>query len=379
MQQLIFLIFILLSGSYCLHSQTISGMVCDSITKAPVVDAYVYLDGTSIHTTTNTSGKFDLLVGKTMNTRLIISHVAYETVSILKPFEKMPDTLYLEVKTNSLDEVVITADRFSREQKLKVFREQFLGKNQAGKSCHILNEDNIQIFYNAQTKTLLASSDEPIVIENKYLGYQLTFVLKDFSIRYTEYTLHSDKIKQSVYLGTSLFTDLNPQDPKIKKRREETYKSSPECFFKNLANNTLEESQFRIFNNISFSGADSTDYYEGTSGLLYASVPIDQKLYFAIKDTLPMKMVHILPFTDIDKGSSDFGKPVFGIISILYKSKEKSMAAFFTGSFLVDQYGNIDAIDQVMFGGVMGASRIGNMLPLDYEPIDSAHLGQTRK
>ena len=45
-----------------------------------------------------------------------------------------------------------------------------------------------------------------------------------------------------------------------------------------------------------------------------------------------------------------------------------SHISFFTNTFLVDQYGNIDQGDKVLFTGVMGWARARDMLPKDYEP-----------
>ena len=133
MKRFTLLLIILLYACYG-FSQTLSGTVYDEVTKKPVADANVYLDGTSIHTTTNANGQFALDVGKIINTQLIISHIAYNLYSIADPFNKLPDKIYLKEKSNILDEAVVITDKFTRKEKLKDFREQFLGTNKPVKT-----------------------------------------------------------------------------------------------------------------------------------------------------------------------------------------------------------------------------------------------------
>ena len=124
---------------------TIAGIICDEVTKLPISDVYVYLDGTTIQTMTNTSGRFALKPTSVINTKLVISYLSYETIIIDHPFEELPDTLYMQEQIQSLNEVVVAVDRFSRRQKMAAFREQFLGLTPAGKACTIMNSDNSRI------------------------------------------------------------------------------------------------------------------------------------------------------------------------------------------------------------------------------------------
>jgi hypothetical protein len=63
---------------------------------------------------------------------------------------------------------------------MKLFREQFLGINVAGKNCIIENEEEIYFNYDRKTLTLIAYSDQPLIIINNYLGYKIEYQLIDF-------------------------------------------------------------------------------------------------------------------------------------------------------------------------------------------------------
>jgi len=342
-------------------AQVITSVVCDQDTKRPISNVYVYLDGTSINTITNDSGIFELKTSSVINTGLVIYHMSYETAFIDRPFEGIPDTLYIKERMNIIEEITIRADIFTREQKMKAFREQFLGMSRAGMSCTIENEDDIEFWVDTQTQTLFAWSDKPIEVVNDYLGYKVSFILVDFWVQYHDITnrtvlrsptdlpsaLNSSNVHNMFFAVVSLFTDTAPDNRRIKRRRDNVYEQSPNYFFKSFVNDDLRGNNFTIYN---------------------GSLPANPQNYFAIKDTLSQKMISIIPDTDINRDRASFTetKPS-GIISVLYRRNVRSDIYFMTDSFLVDRYGNIDQFDKISFSGQMGENRAGGMLPMDYE------------
>jgi hypothetical protein len=350
---------ILIWNSFAI-AQIINGTICDYNTKLPVSDINVYLDGTSIGTKTDLQGRFTLTVRSAINTKLVISHITYQPTIIDNPFDGVPDTLYIKEKVTVLNEIVITPDGFSRTQKIKAFREQFLGMSKAAKSCVILNEDDIQFTINQLTGKFSASSEKPIEVVNNFLGYQIAFLLIDFWVEYPKNTpsLDNDWVRRSFFAVHSVFTDLKPNSKSFKKRRDNVYELSSDYFFKSMANDFLVENKFVMFNK---------------------ALPIEYKQYFSIKDTSHFKMISIIEDEDmdvsslsrqrIDKGEKSFysGPKLSGKFSVLYDKKNQSDIYFLTDSFLVDRYGNVNPSDQIVFTGQFGENRAGDMLPLDYE------------
>ena len=358
MKKALIIIFVVLSCIQA-NAQTLTGVVYDKATKQSIPGAYVYLDGTSIVDVTTNSGKFTLSTKQLINTKLVLSHVGYHPLIIENPFMNLPDTIYMEERSNILGEVTVQADRFSRRQKLRAFREQFLGMTQAGRSCRIVNEDDIQIWFNVATKTLFASSEQPIEVINEYLGYRIFFTLLDFKAEYSTVTLNPNRSLYGFYAVTTSFTNLNTDDNRrIKRHRDDIHEISSRNFFKNLANNsllsadTLQPPTFNVYKN---------------------RTPIDLSSYFIIEDTLSLKMLQIPDSIIENKNLVD---PLLRI-TVSQRNNENSeypnllyysSISFFTDTLLVDQYGNIDQFDKVFFGGQMGLSRAGDMLPLEYEP-----------
>ena len=353
-------ITILVLSCIQITAQTLTGIVYDKATKQPIPGAYVYLNGTSIVNVTDNSGKFSLTVRQTINTQLVLSHIAYNMVIIEDPFNNLPDIIYMDERPNTLSEITVQADRFSRRQKLGAFREQFLGLTEAGRSCRIVNEDDIRISFHMATNTLRAYSEQPIEIINNYLGYRILFELVDFKAEYTSVSLNPTRCSSVYYAVKTSFTDLRSDDIRIKRRRDDIYTTSTRNFFKSLVYDPFF---------ISDTTANPVFWvYEREAG-----TQIDFNSHFTINDTLSQKAIKI-PNAIIEKENPDNSLLILNVSQRNNNypdnrySRYYSTISFFTNTLFVDQYGNINPFDKVLFGGNMGLSRAGDMLPLDYVP-----------
>ncbi|MFV0538629.1 MAG: carboxypeptidase-like regulatory domain-containing protein [Dysgonomonas sp.] len=350
---LLFLFFLVAVSS---QAQVLRGKVIDAETKEAIVSATVYLNGTSYGAMTDDNGEFALNVGKVINTELIVSLMGYKNAIIPNPFVEIPSEIHLERNPKQLDDIII-ASPFSRKQMLAVFKKYFLGDDEFGKACKIIsNEDEIKLGYDVSLKMLAARSDNPIVIENKRLGYVVTFSLIGFNLIYNYVSLEEFNLLRTYLFGTSSFKEINEvASKKIMNNRAKAYRESTNYFFKNFADNTLPEAKYMIFNR---------------------SVSISRDAYFQVTDTNNMKKVEVLSGTDINKRMWDNLRPVGETdeaieakINILYDKKLQSSLMLYTKSFLIDEYGNVDNVNikELIFSGFMSNSRVGRMLPFDFE------------
>ena len=111
-----------------LYSQILSGKVFDIKTKQPLMAVSIYFDNTTIGTTTDEFGNFNIEYSDAIQSNLIISYLGYETVIVSDYRSKSNITVKLKEALNQLNEVVVYADDgLSRKQKIKLFRKQFLG------------------------------------------------------------------------------------------------------------------------------------------------------------------------------------------------------------------------------------------------------------
>jgi len=327
----------------------IEGTVYDARTRETIPGVVIYLDGTSIVTTSDKDGNFCLEINNKINTNLIFSHLSYEPLVVKYPFERLEKAFFLKEKVSTLTEAVVVGKRelFTRNQMMRVFKEQFLGLSTAGKSCQIVNEEDVIFKYDQNACKLLAYAIQPLIIENKHLEYRITFHLHSFTIQYNStITLDISTARYFSFKGTSFFVDLSPYNFRVSNMRDEIYVRSRPCFFLNLVANTLEESKFKVFNGFRQE---------------------DVSKYFSVMDKQSQKIVQIIPNTDIKRTHGYvYEGTIYGVIGVLYNNRFMSEVIFLTDRFFMDEFGNIDDIDHILFDGDMALQRLGDMLPLNY-------------
>ena len=71
-------------------------------------------------------------------------------------------------------------------------------------------------------------------------------------------------------------------------------------------------------------------------------------------------------------GNLNLSRPIgeqipYRTIDVLYKRNIQSGIIFYTDEFFSDEYGNINAIDKIVYTGHFGQLGAGDMLPLNYQ------------
>jgi hypothetical protein len=177
----IFLIFIYQPN----YSQAIYGSVFDNETKKQIPYANVYFNGTTIGTYTDDFGNFHLILPKGGKFPIAISAIGYESFLLSNYSIDHPIRVFLKPKIYKLNEVIVSSkmslkDRIARKQNLSLFRKQFLGESLNAYQCKILNENDIIMQYLEDKDILKAYSSKPLIINNKALGYQITYNIVTF-------------------------------------------------------------------------------------------------------------------------------------------------------------------------------------------------------
>lgn len=332
-------------------AQTVSGVVSDN-KNLPIPGVSVYVDGTTLGTITNAHGEFSLVLKSKVNSPLVIRCLGYETLTLQDYHGNRGIKVQLTPKPYQIKEVVVKKDRFSRKQKMRAFRAQFLGNTRAGRSCKIRNENDISLFYNEGCNTLYASSEKPLIIDNSHLGYTITVHLVEFNAVFSRTSLRNEHLKSSLFLVTSLFEDKGGQNPKFKKRRERSYLGSGLHFFRNLAANKWGETEFLLYN---------------------GSHPAIPSQFFTVTDTLDYKKVLIqrniqLGGVTISTKGGNAAIPFKSTFNLLYRKRRQSQVIFRTNTLYIDKLGLISSPGLVQFGGEIGRKRLGDLLPADYTP-----------
>lgn len=214
---------------------------------------------------------------------LTISAIGYFSVTLNNLSAEKPLKIYLEPKMFELNEVVVKDKSHARErkEKLTIFRNEFLGTTGNASNCEILNENDIRFIYNADNDTIKAYATKPILINNKALGYKITYYLDKF-----EYCKQGNSF---FFNGNIIFDkDSTTDESKVKyyeRKRKNAYIGSRMHFFRALWINDLNSAGFTVrnsaneilrYNKMVFQKNDRTKYLKYYGGLgisLYTKQP----------------------------------------------------------------------------------------------------------
>lgn len=334
-----FLLFLLLLLTHSAFAQYIKGRVVDAQNQ-PLVAANVYYEGTTLSTITNDKGEFVLVFESKLNRPIVVSYIGYTTVYIQGYSPEEPLAVTLTEEVNSLKEVVIKKDKFSRKEKMAIFKERFLGTTSFGLKTVIQNEDDIVLEYDEKTFMLKAYSDKPLRIINPSLGYKITYEMVDFEIQFSNLSVNPHAVLRSYYAGFSRYEEI-ANTPKVIRKREEAYKGSPLHFFRNLINGVWGKKDFVL-------------YYKGFAA--------DASDHFTVTNEGDKYKV------DIKRQKMDFkNSTAVAVFSLLFDNSAQSAVYFNAETIYIDPFGNNLSMRDVSFSGAIQLKRLGDTLPLNYE------------
>ena len=223
---------------------TIRGRVVQGEKGEPVPGASVFITNTSKGTVSDSSGSFELANVPYGTYDLIVSSIGFETQSYTYKAEQLPLRLEIKLhpKVEELETVVVEPDEKNGWQRWgKLFTDDFLGMNKAGRDCRIKNYTTLRFRYSRKRKLLRVLADEPLDIENKALGYRIKYQLENFYLDFTSYKL--------VFYGYTLFSELDSRKGPTRrqlKNREEAYNGSLVHFMKSLYHDSLAAEGFEV-------------------------------------------------------------------------------------------------------------------------------------
>ncbi len=242
MKKIIYLLLLLNSIILCAQKR-VYGKVYDE-NSLPLEGASVYINNTSIGSTSNHEGEFELYVEEG-SYDLIVSFIGFETIRYPINTSTLNKSIVFKMtaKRNVLDEVVIQKrEKMSEDQRknyLQLFRSVFIGRSKFAKDCVLLNDEVLDFDYDEKTTTLEISSREPLKIINKRLGYTISYDLITLDIT----------SKNITYLGYARYEENKVSKGKLKRlkrNRKRAYKGSKIHFLKAVKSNRIKEEGFLV-------------------------------------------------------------------------------------------------------------------------------------
>lgn len=319
-------------------SQYIKGKVVDEL-QQPLPGATVYYEGTTYATLSDDKGDFILIHDPKMNRPIVVSYVGYKTNYVLEYKVGTPIVISMQQDVNSLREVIIKKDRFSRKEKMAVFKERFLGRTPFGLRTDIENEEDLVLQYDEENFVLKVSSSKPLIVVNRALGYKINYDLVDFEVQFSMLTLNPHAIKNSYYAGYTRFEEIK-NTSSVQKNREEAYRGSQTHFLRNLTKEIWGGENFVLF----------------CKGQL-----TNPKDHFTIVKEEDRYRVEI---KKQDIGS--VGEKAIAIFGLLFNKSNHSSVHFFSETIYVDFYGNNLSPRDIAYSGHIQSKRLGDTLPINY-------------
>lgn len=225
----------------------ISGEVKDAVSGEPLPYANVFLSNTTIGAATDSHGHYLITAVPLGNYEIVASMMGYELetrpITIRQPIDRIINfELNMKVLESPGIEIQGTVP-VEWKKNFEKFERIFLGDSKNARKCKILNPEYINFDYDYLNHALLASSDRPIEIENRALGYRVYFSLTEYS---------SQNYSSVRYFGYSRFVPLTPKNSSEEKRWEKNrfkaYRGSTRHFLASLFAGTHEQEGFVAFN-----------------------------------------------------------------------------------------------------------------------------------
>jgi hypothetical protein len=355
-------IFVIFCSAVFAQTATIKGSVIDASTGEPLPFGNVFINSSTLGTTSDKQGNFELKNVPMPGTyEVIISYVGYEsyaqkinvsdgdvTVRVIKL--KPSETLLNDV------EVKTTRDK-DWEKKMKRFTKTFLGNDDAAKQCTILNPWVVDFQPGKDPDILVAHASQPIWIENKALGYKLRFILLNFSSSLTEYSIN----------GKSFFEEMKSDDNRQiqiwRQERDRSYRNSKQYLFKSIIERRIRGEGFELYSDIQGARNSRSQFFyreelgttvlpTDTTNLVDDVTP--QGLYTI---RLPRRLeIHNLRERDNSSIYRDVLHPVSWI-----ESK--------TGLVVVNKDGFETNTSDAVVRGSISNIRLSRLMPTDYKPV----------
>jgi hypothetical protein len=330
------------------------------------------------------------------NFDIVATCIGYESFSTSITASTLQNSLQVKLnpKSGLLDAVVINVYEKDGWKKWgQVFKQSILGNIDAAEDCEITNKQTIKFVYDKKNNILTAFADEPLIIKNKYLGYELRYDLISF---YTNF-----KSRIIFYEGYPFFTSLPGSDKKIKKwkaRRMQAYDGSTMHFMRSFYRNKLQENGFEIrallrFANVekqrvnklyrsqwvkengtvTFNRTDSTEYYQkvmqqsDSLDYVYPNKISADSIAFAVDSTTAgiwfknhIQVKHTTLKNILTTNHLQHGKQKIYPVSIISLTDNKDIVVFANGSY----YNPSNLLSEGYWGIY---EKLSTLLPVDYE------------
>ena len=228
-------------------AQPTTAVLTGTVTDAdgqPLPGANVFITQSQRGTISNAEGQFRLANVPLGAYRLVASIIGYETKSedlvLRESGEVRTVNFRLKEDEFELGEVTVESTQDAKwQERYKRFERRFVGETENAAETEILNPYVLD--FEEKRGTLSARAAEPLIIENRALGYRVRYALTAFEAQ----------SNSNFYDGEPLFEELEPADEvewvRWQANRRKAYMGSPRHLIRSLIAGDTEEQGFKLF------------------------------------------------------------------------------------------------------------------------------------
>lgn len=383
---------------------TIEGRVIDAADKKPLIFANVFISNTTKGQQTDDKGRFKLINVPPGTIDLVISYVGYTTFSLQLRADTLKKPLLVILSADAIELQGVTVKRIKDGFKryFHIFDEGFMGKTNFSKECKLKNPGVLAFSTNNDDSELIIRAEEPLVIENRLLGYVIKYQLEEFRYNFKDGYVS--------YWGYPFFEEMKTKSDRRQKQwienRNKAYYGSSQHFLKALTEQRLAEEGYvmhtlirqekKLFSvpltaekrdssgNIVVEASkekrviDSTDLRLRTNQSLKKIATNSFSRYVQYLLRTPLKESEIVE-TQMDMFAIEFRNHLYVVYNKEFEEPQfasgglsnipqTSILSLLESPALVEKNGHLINPLAIVFEGRWGNEKIGELLPLDYLP-----------
>ena len=380
MRKLLIAHLFLIVATVSTYAFTLKGVVVDQLTNKGIENVSLFLDGTTIGTLSKADGSFSLLIPDNSKPSLIVNYLGYERqlFAISQSQANQLLNILLISKAINLNAVSVSAKDPHRADNLAIFQSGLFGNSKAGSKCKILNPEVLSFSRknsNTDNLTVYAYAEKPLIIENKELGYQISYALEGFT----------KSASALSFMGHPFYIDLYSDQmvpSKILLAREKAYRGSTVHFFRSLYANRLKEEGFEVYEihitpdpegvtyssnlmrNLIFTRSENTSMVQTEIPLNLNSSTKRTPEYGLLSNNNPFEIRYTLESEEINYRSNS---SYFGSMKRMIK-QQTTLIRLVNNTLKFFSDGSLENPSHMMTIGYWSFRKLGENLPLNYVP-----------
>lgn len=337
----------------------VAGTVRDADGR-PLAGASVYLSGTTRGDAADADGRFRIEGVPPGAYRVVASMIGFETGAEpveIGPGARLSVDFGLAEATAELGDVRVEGERDRRwERRLAQFTRALIGESENAAETRILNPEVLS--FRLRWGRLRATAAAPLVVENRALGYRLTYDLRAFSASATEVG----------YDGDERFEELEPASPDEAARwaeaRARAYRGSLRHLLRALLRNRLAEERFSL--TLTDDGPGAGYRWRGPASARRVMQLQDESGWGVLQFRGRLEVTyHGEPeepaYLESDWFYERRGRP---------DSVQRSVVRLDGGGVRIDPQGTPEDPFAVVTSGYLAFDRLADLVPEEYEPPD---------